>query len=117
MQSVYEVLVGAFMPPTPLRAPSRFIVVSVSNAMGFSAPFDQVPRHAMRDAPHVAVLVLHPRIDRTVPLALSERLVAEHPRVTLRIVERGGHNGFENAVLADAPEHAAILTALGLRSE
>ncbi len=114
--SDYEALVGAFMPPPPLRAPSRFVVVRVSNAMGFSAPFDQIPRDALQDAPHVAVLVIHPRLDRTIPLSMSERLVADHPRVTLRIVERGGHNGFENAVLADPPEHEAILAALGVRT-
>ncbi len=112
--SDYRALVGAFMPPPPLRAPSRFIVESVSDAMGFSSPFDQIPRDALRQAPHVAVLVVHPRADRTVPLALTQRLVSEHPRVQLRIVERGGHNGFENAVLANAPEREAILVALGL---
>jgi len=115
--SDYEVLVEAFLPPTPLRAPSRFIVESVSNAMGFSAPFEQIPRHALRDAPHVAVLLVHARLDRTIPLALSERLVTEHPRVVLRIVEQGGHNGFENAVLANVPERDAILLALGLGAD
>lgn len=115
--SDYEVLVGAFMPPPPVRAPSRVIVRSVSNAMGFAAPFDQIPRDALRDAPHVAVLVIHPRLDRTIPLELSQRLVAEHPRVTLRIVETGGHDGFENAVLADRGEHDAILEALELPSD
>ena len=112
--SDYDALVGAFMLPWPLRTPSRAIVIAVSRAMGFVPPFDQVPRDALRDAPNVEVLVFHPRADRTIPLALSERIVAEHPRVRLRIVERGGHDGFESALREDPSERAAILAALGL---
>ena len=112
--SDYDAVVGAFMPPWPLRAPSRAIVNVVSRAMGFVPPFDQIPRDALRDAPNVEVLVFHPRADRTIPLALSERIVAEHPRVRLRVVERGGHDGFESALREDLIERAAILAALGL---
>lgn len=114
--SDYGVLVGGYLPPSLLRAPSRAVVVAVSRAMGFVPPLDQIPRDALSDAPHVEVLLVHPRPDRTIPIALSERLVAEHPAVVLRIVEEGRHEGFENAVLADPPEHDAILAALGVTS-
>jgi alpha-beta hydrolase superfamily lysophospholipase len=112
--SDYDVLVGSYLPPSLLRAPSRAVVVAVSRAMGFAPPLEQIPRDALSDAPHVEVLLVHPRPDRTIPIALSERLVAEHPDVLLRIVEEGRHEGFENAVLADPPEHDAILAALGV---
>lgn len=112
--SDYHALVDAFLPPGPLRAPSRVIVDGVSHAMGFASPLDQIPRDALRDAPHVEVLLLHPRADRTIPLALSEQLVAEHPRVTLRVIEHGGHDHFEGAMRVDPTERDAILAALGL---
>lgn len=112
--SDYDALVGAYMPPGPFRTPSRAIVRVVSTAMGFTAPFDQMPREALRDAPHVDVLVFHPRGDRTIPLALSERLVLEHPSVRLRIVERGGHDGLGSRLREDTNEHDVILEALGL---
>jgi alpha-beta hydrolase superfamily lysophospholipase len=112
--SDYGVLVGSYLPPSILRAPSRGVVVVVSRAMGFVPPFEQIPRDALEHVRDVDVLLVHPRPDRTIPIALSERLAAEHPEVTLRIVEEGRHEGFENAVLADPPEHDAILVALGV---
>ncbi len=115
--SDYDALVGAYTPPGPFRTPSRAIVRVVSTALGFTPPFDQIPRDALRDAPHVDVLVLHPRGDRTIPLALSERLVVEHPSVRLRVVERGGHDGFGNRLREDANERDVILEALGLATE
>lgn len=115
--SDYDFIVGRYMPPPPLRGPSRAIVLGVSWAMGFHAPFEQIPGAAIADAPDVTALVLHPRLDGTIPLALSEHLVAAYPNVSLRIVETGGHDGFESAMLADAGQRDAILAALGVTSE
>lgn len=112
--SDYGVLVGGYLPPWPLRSPSHAIVAAVSWAMGMASPIDQIPREALAGAPHVAILVLHPRADRTVPLALSERLAREHAGLTLRILEQGGHFGLQRRVREDRAEHDAILTALGL---
>jgi hypothetical protein len=106
-------IVERFLPPTPMRAVSRLIVLGVSHALGFLAPLELIPGDALHDASSCEVLVVHGREDGTVPFALSEQLAAEHPNVTLRATD-GAHDSLARTTLEDAALREEVISALGV---
>jgi alpha-beta hydrolase superfamily lysophospholipase len=105
--SDYEALVGGHLPSGALGAPARFVVRTVSRALGHREPLALRPSEgldaALRRAPDLRLVVVHGTADRTIPPALTRALEASHPAaVQVRWREGAGHAGIERAALDDA---------------
>jgi pimeloyl-ACP methyl ester carboxylesterase len=105
--SDYEALVGRHLPGGMLGAPARFVVRTVSRALGHREPLALRPADgldaALGVAPDLRLVVVHGTADRTIPPDLTRALAAAHPdAVTVRWREGERHAGLELAALDDA---------------
>ncbi len=115
--SDYEALVGGHLPSGVLGAPARFVVRTVSRALGHREPLSLRPAEglarALPDAPDLRVVVVHGTADRTIPPALTRGLAAAHPAaVEVRWREGGAHAGLERATLDDEALAASLAAFL-----
>jgi alpha-beta hydrolase superfamily lysophospholipase len=88
---------GPLAPPV-LQASAR-----LARAIGLVPMNRWEPADRLRAAPDLPMLVLHGDQDATIPLALSRRLVREHPRGELLVMPGVGHDEIPQILAGGGP--------------
>jgi pimeloyl-ACP methyl ester carboxylesterase len=108
--SDFHALVDRRLPPfEPLHTLAVGTVLGVTHGLGHRAPLELVPADAVVAAGPARILVVHSRSDRTVPVVISERLVARAPWIEPIWIDGVSH--------VDMPEHALETAAVRERIE
>lgn len=84
----------------PLAPPVLRTSSAIARAMGLVPMTRWEPADRLRARPDLPMLVLHGDRDRAIPLALSRRLVREHPRGELVVMRGVGHDEIPDLLAA-----------------